>query len=87
MSLEESPVFRRTFIPWYDSTAVCLISILFLDGVFLFSAAGIPVALLAPKFYPYVWVPVVLMVASGGLMLSMAARLIRRYADRIRRSA
>lgn len=85
MLLDESPVFRNTFVPWYDSTGSCLVMILFLDGVFLFSAAGISVARTAPEFYPHIWVPATLMVASGGLMVSMAYRLIRRYVDRIRR--
>lgn len=85
MRIDESPVFRKTFVPWYDSTGSCLVMILFLDGVFLFSAAGLSVARMAPEFYPHIWVPVLLMVASGGLMLSTAFRLIRRYLDRIRR--
>lgn len=85
MLLEESPVFRRSFVPWYDSAAACLITILFLDGIFLFSAAGISIARTAPEFHRHIWVPIVLLAASGGLMLSISIRLIRRYLNRIRR--
>jgi len=85
MLLEESPVFKRTFVPWYDTTALCILTILFLDGVFLFSAAGVSVARMAPAFYHHIWVPVLLMVTSGGLMLSIVFRLVRRYLDRLRR--
>jgi hypothetical protein len=80
MLLDESPVFRRKFVPWYDKPLMCLVTILFLDGVFLFSAAGISVARMAPAFYHHIWVPVLLMTVSGGLMLSILIRLIRRYA-------
>ncbi len=83
---ETSPVFRKFIIPWYDSTGICLLIIFFMDLVFLFSAAGIAVARETPPYHRYLWLPVVLIVLSGGVIVSTTLRLIRRFAYRFRRS-
>jgi hypothetical protein len=79
MPSDKSPVFRKEIIPWYHSKTVCWISIAFMLFVFLFGLAGISVAREHQQYLGYVWVPVVLVVLSGGVIAINIIRLIRRY--------
>jgi hypothetical protein len=80
MRLDQNPVYRKIIVPWYDSEIVCLILIAILFAVFLFGFIGISVASENASYRSYIWVPIVLVVLSGGLILSITVRLIRRYA-------
>ena len=82
MRIDQNPLFRRVIVPWYDSEAACSIVIFFMFLIFLFSFAGISVALENIEYYEYVWVPVLLVVMSGGVIISTTIRLIKRYARR-----
>jgi hypothetical protein len=79
MQIEESPFFRKTIIPWYDCEVMCLVFIVFLDAIFLFSAVGISVAREIPEYNRYIWLPTLLMAMSGGVIFSVTLRLMRRY--------
>ena len=82
MLSDKSPVFRKAIIPWYHSKTVYGASIAFMLIVFLFGLAGISVSLENIQFNDYIWVPIVLVVLSGGIILFNFVRLIRRHASR-----
>lgn len=79
MKLDDSPVFRKKIVPWYDSEPVCLVMIMLMDAVYLFSAAGVTVARTTPEYGHHIWVPALLMLLSGGVIISTTFRLISRY--------
>jgi hypothetical protein len=81
MPTEKSPVFRKAIIPWYHSKLAygAMIAIMLL--VLLFGLAGISVARENDQFNNYIWVPVILVVLSGGIILFNVIRLIRRHAS------
>ncbi len=79
---DQNPVFRKKIIPWYDSPILCLLEILLMIGVFLFGMAGISVISEMAEYSPYLWVPVILLLLSGGVILSVVIRLIRRASVR-----
>lgn len=79
MNDEQTPSFRRLMVPWYDSEAACLVVILLMDLVFLFAAVGVEEARRTPEHGGYMGLPVLLMVLSGGVIVSVTARLIRRF--------
>jgi len=82
MRIDKNPIFRKVIVPWYDSEAACSIVIFFMFLIFLFSFAGISVARENIEYYEYVWVPVLLVVMSGGVIISITIRLIKRYVRR-----
>jgi hypothetical protein len=47
--------------------------------VFLFGFAGISASRETTDYHEHVWVPVLLVVMSGGVIISTTIRLIRRY--------
>ncbi len=85
MNGDENPYFRRPIVPWYDSEAACLVLILLMDLVFLFAAVGVEEARRTPEFGGYMGLPVLLLVLSGGVIVSIAVRLIRRFLRAMRR--
>ena len=82
MPSDKSPVFRKAIIPWYHSKTAYGITIAFMLFVFLFGLAGISVARANMQFNDYIWVPIVLVVLSGGIILFNIIRLIKRHAAR-----
>jgi hypothetical protein len=86
MQLDESPVFRKLIIPWYDSEPVCLVTLMFLDIVLLFGAAGVSAALEHPEYYEHIWVPILLIVTSGIAIISMTLRLVKRFSHYVKYS-
>ncbi len=80
MRLDQNPVYRKVIVPWYDSEIACLVLIAFLFVVFLIGFIGISVVNESISYGSYIWVPIVLVVLSGGTILSLTIRLIRRYA-------
>ncbi len=81
MRLDQNPVYRKVIVPWYDSEIACLVLIAFLFVVFLFGFIGISVVSESISYGSYIWVPIVLVVLSGGVILSLTIRLVRRYAN------
>ncbi len=79
MSPNKIPVFRKTANPWYQSKMVYALTITFMVMVLLFGFVGISVTHEIEQYHAYVWVPVVLVVLSTGVMLSAIIRLIRRH--------
>ncbi len=79
MSPIKIPVFRKTANPWYQSKMVYALTISFMVIVLLFGLVGISVTREIEQYHDYVWVPVVLVVMSTGVMISAIIRLIRRH--------
>jgi len=75
---------KKRILAWYDSTAFYIILALFSLGAAIFSLTGIKVALVAPGYHKYIWVPEMLLVMSLILMVSSSVRLIRRMVARLR---
>ena len=73
------PVFRKTANRWYQSKMVYSLTITFMLLVLLFGLVGISVTREIQQYHDYVWVPVVLVVLSTGVMISAIIRLIRRH--------
>ncbi len=82
MLSDKSPVFRKAIIPWYHSKTAYGVTITFMLFVFLFGLAGISVARANIQFNDYIWVPMVLVVLSGGIIMFNIIRLIRRHASK-----
>ncbi len=78
MPSAKNPVFRKVIFPWYRSKTAYGITIAFMLFVFLFGLAGISVARTNTQFNGYIWVPIVLVVLSGGIITLTAIRLIKR---------
>lgn len=74
-------LFRKAFIPWYDTEFSLTLTLIFAVAVLLFSMTGIAAALDTPRFGGYVWLPCLLMILALILTLSSLIRLIRRGAD------
>jgi hypothetical protein len=78
MSQDRHPFFRKHYIPWYDTTAVCWGCIILLMLIFFFALSGIIVAGSEPDLLDHLWFPGML----GGLCLwvivKMGVRLWRR---------
>lgn len=78
----KSPVFRKAIFPWYRSKTAYGITVAFMLSVFLFGLAGISVARTNTQFNGYIWVPIVLVVVSGGITTLTIFRLIKRRTAR-----
>ena len=79
MPADKNPVFRKIIIPWYKSTSAYIMMIVFMLVVVLFALAGISVAREYPEYKGYVWVPAVLLAMSVAIIVTTAARLVKRY--------
>jgi hypothetical protein len=82
MSLESKPMFRKVIYPFYDSETACILIIVLMLLILMFSIAGISVAREAPQYNGYVWVPVVLAIMSSIILLPAVIRLIKHYLSR-----
>ena len=82
MRIDQNPLFRKSINPWYDSEAVCIGIIIAMLIVFIFGCIGISVAREEARYHGYVWIAVVLVVMSGGVIFSTIIRLIKRHARR-----
>ncbi len=79
MPLDKTPVFRKVVLPWYHSKAVYICVIIFMMLVFLFGLIGISVAQENAACRHHIWLPILLVVLSGGVIVCFGVRLIRRY--------
>jgi hypothetical protein len=82
MRIDQNPLFRKVIVPWYDSESACFIVIFFMALVFLFGFAGILAARETMEYHEHVWVPVLLVLMSGSVIISTIIRLIKRYSRR-----
>lgn len=71
-------LFRKAFIPWYDTEPVMVFTLVFALLVLLFSLYGVAAALDTPRYGPHLWVPSLLGGLAFVLLVSTLIRLIRR---------
>lgn len=71
-------LFRKAFIPWYDTEPVMLLTLAFAVVVLLFSITGVAASLDTPGYNDYLWVPCLLGALSLMVTISLLIRLIRR---------
>jgi len=83
MRYDEKPIYRKLIVPWYDSVPACLLVILGMVLVFLFSLSGISVAGESAAHRGKIWLPVALLLMSAGVIVSTAARLFKRLRYRL----
>jgi hypothetical protein len=79
MPAYKSPVFRKPATPWYHTKTAYGVTMALMLLVFMFGLFGIAVSREYEQYNGYVWVPALLVVLSGGLLVSTTIRLIRRY--------
>ena len=82
MRLDQNPVFRKVIVPWYDSETACFTLMAIMGVVFLFGLVGLSVARETPDHHDHIWVPISLLLMSGGVIISLAIRLGKRYLHR-----
>ena len=76
---DSGPVFRKPITPWYHSKLAYVIIILAMLVTFIFGIAGLQVAREVTAYNSYIWVPILLMILSGALVITMTIRLIQSY--------
>lgn len=74
-----SPFFRKAITPWYQSKLAYMIIIVVMLGFFFFGIAGLGVTREVAAYRSYAWVPILLMVLSGALVVTTMIRLIQSY--------
>lgn len=82
MPLKKDYVFRKKIFPWYKSKTIYVIAILFMLWVFVFGIVGIVVAREYAEYHGYIWVPVLLVVLSGAVLITSSYHLLKRYLAR-----
>ena len=82
MPSEKSPVFRKPVIPWYQSKTAYGLTIAFMLIVLLVGLVGMSVTREIDAYNGYVWVPALLVVLSGSVIITNIIRLIRRYTSK-----
>lgn len=82
MPADKHPVFRRAIIPWYESTSVYIVLVLFMLLVFIFAAGGIAVTGEYPAYRGYIWVPAILLALSAAIIVTTTVRLIKRFSKK-----
>ena len=82
MLYDQNPVHRKLIIPWYDSQAACLMVLIFTLLVFLFAGLGISVAGENLAFRNKIWLPVLLLILSGSVIVLTSIRLFKRWKHR-----
>ena len=74
-------LFRKAFIPWYDTEPAMLLTLVFSVAVLLFSIIGVAAGLDTPHYSDYIWIPCLLGVLSLTVTISLLIRLVRRGAS------
>lgn len=82
MPSDKNPVFRKAIIPWYNSTTVYIIVFIIMLLVVFFALAGISVSRESSAYRGYVWIPATLLAMTAAIIITTAARLIKRYTQR-----
>jgi len=82
MRLDQNPIFREAIVPWYDSETACYVVTAFMLLVFLSGIIGIYTVLSIVEYHEYIWVPAILVIMSGWVIVSTSIRLIKRYVNK-----
>jgi len=60
----EEPFYKRTILPWYQSSVVSIVIIMIMSGLIAFSVIGIQVANTLPIWYKFKGIPYALLILS-----------------------
>jgi hypothetical protein len=82
MRLDPNPLFRKIIAPWYDSNLACWLALAVMLAIAYFAILGISVARQYAAYRSFVGVPVILLVLSLLIIISLAWRLAQRYLGR-----
>jgi len=82
MPSEKNPVFRKPHIPWYQSKTAYYFKLASMLVVFLVGLVGISVSREFEAYNGYIWVPALLVILSGCLIIAYIIHLIRRYTSK-----
>jgi hypothetical protein len=82
VKLDRQSTSRKPIVPWYDSEAACLVTIILMFFIFLFGYVGLNITRETSAYTDYSWIPIFVMAASGAIIISTTVRLIKRYATR-----
>ncbi len=86
MPSEKNPVFRKAIIPWYKSTTIYIFVLILMLLVLLFAIAGLSVSQENTEYGRYVWIPALVLAMTAAIIITMAARLIKRYSQKSNKS-
>lgn len=78
MHLDQSPIYRREIVPWYDADWIGWIVVCFMLATFAFGMTGVSVARENPAFRSFLWLPLVLVSASVLVIITTVSRLLGR---------
>jgi hypothetical protein len=79
MRYDQRPVHRKLIVPWYDSETACFLQIIFMLLVLFFALTGIFVAIENIEHQSHVWLPLLLVIMSTGVIVSTTIRLVKRF--------
>ncbi|MDA8139087.1 MAG: hypothetical protein M0036_10580 [Desulfobacteraceae bacterium] len=79
MRLDPNPLFRKMIAPWHDSTTTCVVVLIAMGLIMVFSWAGIAAARGNPDYHDLVWMPIFLLLLCLWVCISVGYRLARRY--------
>lgn len=79
--MNSGPVFRKAFVPWYDTQAACIVFLLLTAGVLLFSVKGLVLAGKMEEPGRYIWIPLSLLIFSSCLGTALFFRLVKRIKE------
>jgi hypothetical protein len=82
MAPESKPMFRKVIYPFYESVTACIVLIIIMLILIIFSITGISVAREEPQYHGYIWVPVTLLILCAAILVPAATRLIKQYLSR-----
>ncbi|WP_319408138.1 hypothetical protein [uncultured Desulfosarcina sp.] len=71
-------LFRKAFIPWYDTELAMMLTLAFALVVLLFSITGVAASVDTPSYHAFIWVPCLLGSLSLVITISTLIRLLRR---------
>ena len=82
LKIKKELLFRKAFIPWYDTDFAMIVTLSFAVAVLLFSMTGVVAALDTIDYHAYIWIPCLLGLLALIVIISTLIRLIRRGASR-----
>lgn len=71
-------LFRKAFIPWYDTELAMVLTLAFAVVVLLFSMVGVAATLDTPRYGAYIWIPCLLGLFALTVIVSTLVRMVRR---------
>lgn len=71
-------LFRKAFIPWYDTELAMVLTLAFAVVVLLFSMVGVAATMDTPRYGTFIWIPCLLGLLALTVIVSTLVRMVRR---------